>query len=152
MSQSAFASSILIFLFLLSWSVFIQCPALSDCFSRVSGTKKTPPRKSHTRRWNTQNLETVTMTCGISNVDHKSSCFFSPRRSLKCPNLSNHVSFRSSKPFSWKAIAYLVNFYDFSSKPFLTTMSSLPPGQIYCMSVLHFCTHPSLCIHRTALK
>lgn len=131
---------------------FIAQP-FQTAFSRVTSMKKPPaPRKSHARGWNTRGLETITMTCGISNVERKSSRFSSPRRSLKCPNVSNHVSFRSSQPFSWKAIAYLMNFFGCSSKPFLATTSSLLPGPMHCMSALPFCTHRSLHIHRTALK
>lgn len=83
------------------------------------------------------------MTCSISKVDGNSSCFFFIRRSLNCPNLSSHVSFRYFQPFAWKVIAHLMNFLSLLQNP-----SSLPPSlhsRVKWIVLLHyiFCTHLS---------
>lgn len=131
---------------------FHSVTSLSRLLQSGPKHEENPLKKSHARGWKTQGLETVT-DITISNVNHESSCLFSPRRSLKCPNLSNCISFRYSQPFFWKVIAYLMIFF-FSklSLEFFQNTSSLLPGQIHCASAPHFCTYPSLHIHGTTLK
>ena len=115
---------------------FHSSSAFPDGFSGVTSTKKPClERLTQEGGWKTQGLETITGPCTMSKVDHNSSCFFFIGRSLKCPHLSNQVSFRYFQPFSWKVIAHLMNFLSFIHNP-----SQTPPPLYFQVNTLHACT------------